>query len=292
MLRTINRLQSVSQGEVIVNKQDINQLKGKSLKQYRTKVGMIFQQFNLAASKTVYQNIAFNLEAAGWEKQEIDKRVEELLRFIQLEDKKTNYPAQLSGGQKQRVAIARALANHTEILLCDEPTSALDTETTAVVLDLLAKINRELGVTIVMITHELEVVKRICQRAAVMNQGKVVEINTVYNLFTQSQSDYTKTLIQREGSLEFPKEIRQHLMQQSVYKLLYLDEVAFENVLYRLGVQFQVQYNIVHGRIEFIGQKTLGTIFVTLEGGASEVENGLAFLRSQHILVKEVDFEN
>ena len=179
LLRTINLLQKPSHGDIIINGEIVSDYKGKKLRAIRQDSGMIFQHFNLWKSKTVYQNIEFVLKNAGWKAENIETRIHELLEFVNLLDKINEYPSKLSGGQKQRVAIARALANNTQILLCDEPTSALDVETTKTVLDLLKEINRKLNVTIIIITHELDVVKSICNRVAVMNEGKVVELGDV-----------------------------------------------------------------------------------------------------------------
>ena len=195
LLRTINQLQKTTSGSVVVNGKEVNGLKHKDLHLLRRDIGMIFQHFNLAESKTVYQNIAFSLEDAGWKKNDIEKRVDELLDFVKISDKKDVYPAKLSGGQKQRVAIARALANNTKILLCDEPTSALDAETTNSVLKLLREVNQKLGVTIVIITHELDVIKSICNKVAVMNNGQVVELGDVYEVFTNPTQEFTKELL-------------------------------------------------------------------------------------------------
>lgn len=169
LLRTINQLQTVTDGNVVVDGRTVNSLKGSELRLLRQNIGMIFQHFNLAENKTVYQNIEFVLKVAGWKKDRIKSRIAELLEFVKLSDKADTYPSKLSGGQKQRVSIARALANNTKILLCDEPTSALDAETTSSILDLLKSVNKEFGVTIVIITHELDVVKSICNKVAVMS---------------------------------------------------------------------------------------------------------------------------
>ena len=278
LLRTINLLQSVSQGDVLVNGSSVVKYKGSQLRELRKNIGMIFQHFNLAENKTVSQNIAFALKTAGWKREQIEKRVNELLDFVKLSDKADSYPSKLSGGQKQRVAIARALANNTDILLCDEPTSALDAETTASVLELLREANEKLGVTIIIITHELDVVKSICNKTAVMSDGEVVEIGEVYKVFTAPESDFTKQLIAHTQNFEIPPEIR-NAISGSVIKLTYLGEKAAEPVLSKTAADYNVRYNILHGRIEYIGSKPLGILYVNITGEASDVAQAVSKLR-------------
>ena len=271
LLRTINGLQSVSEGNVIVDGTNISFTKGRELRELRKNIGMIFQHFNLAESKTVFQNISFTLENGGRNKEEIRKRVEELLDFVNLSDKRDAYPARLSGGQKQRVAIARALANNTKILLCDEPTSALDAETTASVLELLKKVNRELGVTIVIITHELDVVKSICTNVAVMNGGRLEELGEVYETFTSPKSEFTKQLIAHTQDFTIPEKVIGHL-EGDIIKLTYLGERAEEAVLSDTTSEYDVKYNILHGKIEYIGEKPMGILYINLIGEGSARE--------------------
>ena len=184
LVRTINLLQKPTSGDIVIDGASIVGQTGARLRETRCGIGMIFQHFNLWNAKTVYDNVAFPLKCARWSKQDIEERVVELLEFVNLEEKRDAYPQTLSGGQKQRVAIARALAANTRILLCDEPTSALDLETTKSVLDVLKRVNQQLGVTIVVITHELDVVKGICDRIAVMDGGRVVEQGETYEVFS------------------------------------------------------------------------------------------------------------
>ncbi len=195
LVRTINLLERPSSGEIYLSGQAISTLSEKQLIPYRRKIGMIFQHFNLLSSQTVFDNIAFPLTLAGMPKEQIEARVKELLNLIDLEEKSDDYPAALSGGQKQRVAIARALASQPEILLCDEATSALDPQTTRSILSLLKRINRDLGITIVLITHQMEVVRAVCHRVAVISQGGIVEENTVEKIFNDAQSPITKELL-------------------------------------------------------------------------------------------------
>lgn len=280
LLRTINGLQSVTGGSVIADGKDVAKLKGKELKEYRKNTGMIFQHFNLAESRTVYGNIAFVLESAGWKKEDIDRRVNELLEFVNISDKKNTYPSKLSGGQKQRVAIARALANNTKILLCDEPTSALDAETTVSVLELLRKVNRELNVTIVIITHELDVVKDLCDSVAVMNHGKLEEVGDVYKVFTEPEKEFTAQLIAHTYDFEIPRNILSGITGK-VIKLTYLGERATDAVLSDTAKEFSVRYNILHGKIEYIGEKPLGILYVNIIGDSDSVENTIRVLEEK-----------
>ncbi len=269
LLRTVNGLQSVSAGSVITDGKNVSALKNSELRELRKNIGMIFQHFNLAESKTVFGNISFVLESSGLDKAAISARIDELLDFVNLSDKRDAYPARLSGGQKQRVAIARALANNTKILLCDEPTSALDAETTASVLELLKKVNRELGVTIVIITHELDVVKSICTEVAVMNGGRLEEVGDVYKTFTNPKTEFTRQLIEHTRDFTIPENILKSL-DGEVVKLTYLGERATEAVLSDTAAEFGVRYNILHGKIEYIGEKPLGILYVNLIGGETE----------------------
>ena len=271
LLRTINQLQRISSGEVLVEGVSVAGLKHKALHDLRRNIGMIFQHFNLAESKTVAENIAFSLEDAGWAKEDIDKRVDELLEFVKIKDKKDAYPSRLSGGQKQRVAIARALANKAKILLCDEPTSALDAETTASVLKLLKEVNEKLGVTIVIITHELDVIKMICNKVVVMKNGEVVESGDVYEVFTNPQNDFTKELLSHENNFALPASVAEHV-SNDVYKLVYKGESATESVLSEVTAENGVKFNILHGKIEYISEKPLGILYVHFEGEAEDIE--------------------
>ncbi len=274
LLRTINQLQKTTSGSVVVNGREVNGLKHKDLHLLRRNIGMIFQHFNLAESKTVYQNIAFSLEDAGWKKNDIEKRVDELLGFVKISDKKDVYPAKLSGGQKQRVAIARALANNTKILLCDEPTSALDAETTNSVLKLLREVNQKLGVTIVIITHELDVIKSICNKVAVMNNGQVVELGDVYDVFTNPTQEFTKELLSHGQNFKLPEEVVENV-KGDIYKLTYKGEGATESILSEVTAANNVKFNILHGKIEYISSKPLGILFVNFEGSDENLKKVL-----------------
>lgn len=286
LLRTINLLQTVSNGDVLINNKSIINYKGEELRNLRKNIGMIFQHFNLADNKTVYENIAFVLKTAGWKKDQIEARVNELLDFVGIRDKREAYPSKLSGGQKQRVAIARALANNTSILLCDEPTSALDAQTTASVLELLKEINEKLGVTIIIITHELDVVKTICKNCAVMANGELVEQGEVYEVFTNPQSEFTKALLCHSQNFQIPDGIR-NAISGPIVRLTYLGEKATESVLAETAEIYKIRFNILHGKIEYIGEKPLGVLYVNITGEDSAVEKALKKL-SQRTYEMEV----
>lgn len=263
LLRTLNSLQRPSAGSVNVNGVEISSLDGADLRKARQRIGMIFQHFNLMHTRTVAQNVAFSLKAAGWERSKIAPRVTEILALVGLTDKADRYPVQLSGGQKQRVGIARGIANHPDVLLCDEPTSALDLETSATILALLKKINAQMGITIVLITHEMNVIKSICDRVAVMSGGVVVEMGDVFDVFAHPQHAFTQQLVSHTLNLTLPERLRQHLPGQ-LLKILFIGDSAEQPVLSEVAVKFGVAVNILHGKIEYIGERALGILVVQL----------------------------
>lgn len=280
LLRTINLLERPTGGTVVIDGTDITGFTGAELRRLRLGTGMIFQQFNLIHTKSVFQNIAFALKVAGRSREEIAQRVPELLALVGLTDKAAAFPAQLSGGQKQRVGIARALANAPRVLLCDEPTSALDLETTASILDLLREINQTLGITIVIITHEMSVVKAICDRVAVMDAGNIVEQGTVYDLFAAPEHEFTRQLVARTLNLELPP----RLLQEGAGRLLklhYRGERAEEPVISEAIRCFGVQVNILHGQIDYIGGQPIGSLVVSLKGDTGAVEQAAAYIGSR-----------
>jgi D-methionine transport system ATP-binding protein len=277
LLRCINLLERPTSGNVIIEGVDLTSLNEKELCQARLKIGMIFQHFHLVSSKTVFENIAFALKAAKKSKSEIDKRVTELLEMVGLADKRDAYPSQLSGGQKQRVGIARALANEPSVLLCDEATSALDPSTTKSILSLLKKINRELGITIVLITHEMEVVKDICDRIAVMQDGKVIELGTVYEIFTNPKEELTKSFIESVIQFDLPE----HLLQKqtgTIVKIQFKGEIAEQAVVSDMLQTFKVRGNILHGKIEYIQDLPLGIFIMELTGDPQEVQKAIEYI--------------
>ncbi|MDG4655566.1 methionine ABC transporter ATP-binding protein [Ectobacillus antri] len=280
LLRCLNLLERPTAGQVLIGGVDLTALHKNQLRQARLKIGMIFQHFHLISSKTVYDNIAFSLKAAGKSKQEIEKKVIELLHLVGLADKKDVYPAQLSGGQKQRVGIARALANDPSVLLCDEATSALDPKTTKSILRLLKDINHELGITIVLITHEMEVVKEICDRMAVMQDGKIIEEGPVYELFANPREKLTQQFIESVLQFEIPKRVLEH-RKGTIIKIQFQGSIAEESVVSDVFQKFRVQGNILHGKIEYIQETPLGIFVMELIGDAAEVRQAIAYITAK-----------
>jgi D-methionine transport system ATP-binding protein len=241
---------------------------------------MVYQHFNLIYTKTVFDNVAFPLRILGASAAEIARRVPELLELVGLTDKAGEYPAKLSGGQKQRVGIARALANRPKILLCDEPTSALDLETTYAILDLLGDINRKLGITIVLISHEMAVVKKICTKVAVMSEGEIVEVASAYDIFATPSHPFTRALVEHTLDLELPERLVRGC-RGTLVKVLYKGARAEEPVLSDMLRRFAVGLNVLHGKIEYIGGQPLGIVLVDVTGESAAVAESIEYLRAR-----------
>lgn len=288
LLRCINLLEQPTDGQILIDGQDLTKLKGEQLRQARLKIGMIFQHFYLISQKTVGENIEFALKAANISKEERKERVEELLHMVGLSDKKDVFPAQLSGGQKQRVGIARALANNPSILLCDEATSALDPTTTTSILRLLKKINRELGITIILITHEMDVVKEICDRMAIMQNGKVIEEGSVYDIFANPEKPLTQEFINSVVSFDIPPTILQNVKGRIV-KILFKGDVAGEGVISDMLQQFEVRGNFLHGTIEYIQERPLGIFLMELNGQVADINRSISYMESRGVTVEVLD---
>lgn len=288
LVRTLNRLAEPSSGQVIINGVDIQTLRGRELQAFRFHVGMIFQNFNLASSKTVYENIAFVLKAAGKKGDAVKNRVNELLALVGLSDKANAYPAELSGGQKQRVGIARALANDAKILLCDEATSALDPTTTSAILDLLKQLNQKFGLTIVLITHEIDVVKKICHRVAVMSQGEIVEMNTTFNLFACPKQPFTQEFLNIDENTHLPDIIKQNVKGKLV-RLRYINENTTQPILYQSAIETGVSFNILHGFIKYFDNQALGNLVIELIGESTNIQNLITKLADQEVIIEEIN---
>ncbi|MGO0631280.1 methionine ABC transporter ATP-binding protein [Pseudomonas sp. SAR267] len=272
MLRLINRLEEPSGGTIIVDGEDVTAFNASQLRGFRRQVGMIFQHFNLLASKTVADNVALPLTLAGeLSRSEIDKRVTELLARVGLADHAKKYPAQLSGGQKQRVGIARALSTNPKILLCDEATSALDPQTTASVLQLLAEINRELKLTIVLITHEMDVIRRVCDRVAVMDAGQIVEQGPVAEVFLHPQHPTTKRFVQEDEQVD-ENEQRDDFahVPGRIVRLTFQGDATYAPLLGTVARETGVDYSILAGRIDRIKDIPYGQLTLALMGGDME----------------------
>ncbi len=319
LVRTINLLQRPTSGTVEVNGIDLLKLKPNELRDARKKIGMIFQHFNLMNTLSVFDNVAFPLKKAkkpkveeGEEgepldpnaepklvkltKAEIKEKVDSLLQLVGLEDKANSYPSQLSGGQKQRVAIARALANDPDVLLCDEATSALDPKTTYSILELLKKVNEQLGITIVIITHEMQVVKEICNKVAVMEDGEVIEQGTVLDIFTNPQRNLTKDFI--DTATHINQGIETVLSHEQLLNLKegdYLVKISFvgastgEPLITKLSTQFQVAANILFANVEIIQETPVGTLLVGLSGEQASIESALSYIKGQGVSVEVLE---
>lgn len=269
MLRLINRLEAPSGGKIIVDGEDVTAFDANQLRRFRQQVGMIFQHFNLLASKTVADNVALPLVLAGeLSRAEIDKRVSQLLARVGLSDHAKKYPAQLSGGQKQRVGIARALSTNPKILLCDEATSALDPQTTASVLQLLAEINRELKLTIVLITHEMDVIRRVCDRVAVMDAGVIVEQGSVADVFLHPQHPTTKRFVQEDEQVDEGEQRDDFAhVPGRIVRLTFQGDATYAPLLGTVARETGVDYSILAGRIDRIKDVPYGQLTLAVTGG-------------------------
>jgi len=293
LVRCINLLERPTSGKVLIDGVDITQLKEAELRKIRKKIGMIFQHFNLMRSRTVYQNIAYPLKGSKLTKAQIDKKVKDLLELVGLSEKLNAYSSELSGGQKQRVAIARALANDPKVLLCDEATSALDPQTTSSILKLLKEVNQKLGITIVLITHEMAVIKEICNRVAVMELGKVVETGNILDIFSHPKAQMTIDFINSTNPITKIYElidngaeiVRLHKGQR-LLKLTYGAEETKEALISQLSKKYDVVCNIVFGNVEVIQQAALGSLIVMLEGSEDAMRKAEAELKHYNIEVE------
>ncbi|WP_407306833.1 methionine ABC transporter ATP-binding protein [Acinetobacter sp.] len=289
LIRLINLLERPNEGQVIINQKDFIALDARSLRQERANIGMIFQHFNLLQTKTVAANIEMPLKLLGISKVEREKRLNELLEFIDLKHKKDAFPDELSGGQKQRVGIARALANHPKILLCDEATSALDPQTTKSVLALLKKINKEQNITIVMVTHEMDVIETVCDYVAVMEQGKVIETGSTLEIFSQPQHPTTKNFIQTVLQQQLPVNILKNLENQnhnSIYCLQFLGRSAQETVVQAVIKKFDISLNILFANMTEINGTVIGQMFIQLLGDLEIIQQAIEFLEQNGVKVE------
>ncbi|KAF6631831.1 methionine ABC transporter ATP-binding protein [Paenibacillus sp. EKM208P] len=292
LIRLVNRLEKVTSGEVLVEGEQLNTYSTSGLRKVRKKIGMIFQHFNLLESKTVFDNIAIPLVLLKRNKREIEGRVKELLAFIGLSDKANSYPSELSGGQKQRVGIARALASNPSILLCDEATSALDPQTTQSILDLLRKINKEYKITILIITHEMSVIQRICNKVAVMEKGEIIEQGNVLEVFGQPQHPTTQSFVRTVIHDTVPESVLQTFERQEsqrIYKLEFIGQVASDPVVHELIRQHDIHVNILFANMTEIQETTIGYMTIQLRGGQHAVQQAVDFLKSKGVHIQEVE---
>lgn len=292
LIRMVNVLETPTSGNVWVEGKDIGTLNQKELRNLRKGIGMIFQQFNLLESKTIYDNVAIALKLNGVSKKDIEKRVTELLDFVELSDKKYSYPGQLSGGQKQRVGIARALANNPSILLCDEATSALDPKTTDSILELLKKINEMLHITIVIITHEMNVIQKICNKVAVMDYGQVVETGSVIQVFSDPRSDIARRFV---GNLirdvipePLVESIRRETRNSRLLRIKLENTDSTEPLLWEINRRFEVETNILYSTINVIQGIVVGIMLVLFIGTDEEIEKAEQYILESKEEYREV----
>ena len=294
LVRTINLLTRPTEGDIVVDGRALTALAARDLRAARREIGMIFQHFNLLSSRTVYDNVALPLELAGMKRARIDAAVLPLLDLVGLTAQKDRYPAQISGGQKQRVGIARALASQPKVLLSDEATSALDPETTRAILDLLKRINRELGLTIVMITHQMEVIKQVCDRVAVLDAGRVVEEGRVIDVFLQPRHEVTRALLGDVIAQELPPAMKARVAERLRTGSGHLLRLAFSGsgvdapVLSETIRRFELDFNILHGQIDEIQGQAFGSLAVLANGDPVKVAEALVWLREQGVVVEEM----
>jgi D-methionine transport system ATP-binding protein len=285
LLRCLNLLERPSAGEILVNGVNLMKLNSQQLRKARLKIGMIFQHFYLISQKTVAENIAFSLKAAKVPANNMNKRVDELLEMVGLSDKKNVYPSQLSGGQKQRVGIARALANNPTVLLCDEATSALDPTTTRSILKLLKRINEELNITIVLITHEMDVVKEICHHMAIMQNGQVIEEGPVYEIFANPKAELTKEFINSVVNYDVPNAIIENC-KGTIMKVTFKGEIAAEGIISDTLKQFNVNGNFLHGSIDYIQESPLGVFIMEVSGSQEEIQQVIDYIKKRNAEVE------
>ncbi|RDW21321.1 methionine ABC transporter ATP-binding protein [Oceanobacillus arenosus] len=288
LIRMANLLEKPTKGQVFLNGKELTKMSRGDLNIARQKMGMIFQSFNLLKTGTVYENIAIPLKLTGVPKKEIKERVNKYLEIVGLLDKTNAYPAQLSGGQKQRVAIARALAHEPEVLLCDEATSALDPDTTESILALLSKINSELGITILLITHEMNVVQSICHEVAVMENGRIVEQGKVIDLFSQPKTETAKRFVQSIFNDKIPEELVENLKNSGqIVTLSFIGQSSGKPALAMVTKQFDIFPSILSGNIAQLKDEPYGRLVVHLEGSASEAEKAMNYLTELGVIVEK-----
>lgn len=295
LVRCINLLEKPTEGKVFVDDAEITALSGKELRKARKKIGMIFQHFNLMPSRTIFGNVAYPLRGSGLSKEEIKEKVHHLLELVGISEKENAFPGQLSGGQKQRVAIARALANDPNILLCDEATSALDPQTTKSILKLLQQLNQTLGITVVVITHEMAVVKEICNRVAVMDHGDVVEEGEVFHVFASPKEPLTRSFIKTTSNLQKIEELIEAdspvvatKKGELIVRLTYVEKNTSEPLISTVTQKFGIILNIVFADVEIVQNAPIGGTVAIVSGEGSRIDEALQYLRDKNVGVEVI----
>lgn len=295
LVRCINLLERPTAGTVTVDGQELTALPAAKLRQARKKIGMIFQHFNLMPSRTVLGNVAYPLRGSGLTKQQIHDKARSLLKLVNIEDKENAYPSQLSGGQKQRVAIARALTNDPSVLLCDEATSALDPQTTKSILQLLKRLNEQLGITVVLITHEMAVVKEICGRVAVMDHGQVVEHGEVFSIFANPSHSITRSFIRTASNLhkinellELNSPVSQLQPGELIVRLSYVERNVSEPLISTLSRKYNIDLNIIFADIEIIQNAPVGGTVAIISGEREQITKAMEYLIQKNVGVEVI----
>jgi D-methionine transport system ATP-binding protein len=294
LIRCVNLLERPTSGKVLINGTNLLSLSPKELRRQRKKIGMIFQQYNLLHSKTIFNNVAMPLILEGRPKKEIKQKVEQLLAFVGLEDRMDHYPDQLSGGQKQRVGIARALVTDPDILLCDEATSALDPNTTEAVLELLRKVRDEFGVTILMITHEMNVIRDVCDKVAVIENGTIVEQGSVIDVFTEPKTKIARSFVRTVLNDNIPKSIQKLITESSqtnlhnIYRIIFKGSSTNVPLLSNTAKKFSIDLNVLHGMVTELQGSAFGNLLVEFKGEQDEIKRAVHYIREQEALIREV----
>ena len=288
LIRLINRLEEPTSGKIFINGENVLEFNKKQLLERRKKIGMIFQHFNLLSSRTVEENVAFALEIANWNKNEIKERVTMLLDIVGLSDKAKYYPSQLSGGQKQRVSIARALANNPDILLSDEATSALDPKTTKSILELIKEIQQKFSLTVVMITHQMEVVKEVCNKVAIMSEGRIVEEGGVHHIFADPKNEITKELIsyvhqQTDTEIDYL-----HHRGKKIVKVKFLGTSTQEPIISKVIKEYGIDISVLGGTIDKLATMNIGHLYLELGGDLSAQDKAIELMGTMDVIVEVI----
>ena len=291
LVRCINLLEKPTSGSIKIDGLEIMNLSKKELRQERKKIGMVFQHFNLLMNSTIYENVAFPMKIDKKPKEYIKKRVEELLDLVGLLDKKDMYPSMLSGGQKQRVGIARAIANSPSIIVCDEATSALDPETTQSILNLLKDINKKLGITIIIITHEMDVVKQICNKVAILEKGKIAECGLVSDIFINPKTDIAKSFFD-SVDVKLENDIYQKALDGKgiVIKAIFIGEKSTAPYISRMISTYNVEVSILLGNIQHMDDNLVGTLVIKITGADEDIKKSIEYLKQNEVIVEEVSY--
>ncbi len=285
LIRCINRIEEPTDGEIWINNTNLMSLNHKDLRNMRKRIGMIFQNFNLLNSKTVFENIAFPLRLSKVSENKVKERVEYLLELVGLVDKRDIYPSRLSGGQRQRVGIARALASNPNVLLCDEATSALDPKTTKQILSLLKDINKKLDLTMVVVTHEMEVIKEICSHVTILEGGEIIEEGNTIDIFSQPKHRTTKEFVDQT------QKVPSAFLNNKILYLSFTKGSAGEPIISRLIKKFDIEVNILCGNIEYIGEKSVGRLTIEIDVSPETLQNIVAFLKDSDVEVEVIENE-